>query len=54
MMLLSSGTEVVVDVLVVVLLLVPRTVNASEGIDPTLFSEAEGTGHLHQSKKLRK
>ncbi len=39
-MLLGSGTEVVVDVLVVVLLLVPRTVNASDGIDPTVFSDA--------------
>ena len=40
-MLLGSGTEVPVVVLLVVLLLVPRTVNASEGIEPTVFSEAE-------------
>jgi hypothetical protein len=38
-MLLGSGTEVEVLVLVVVTLL-PRTVNASEGTEPTEFSEA--------------
>ena len=39
MMLLGSGTEVVVLV-VVELLLVPRTVNDSDGIEPMVFSEA--------------
>src|SRR5579863_9215689 len=39
MMLLGSGTEVVL-VVVVVLLVVPKTVNDSEGIEPTEFSEA--------------
>ena len=41
MTLLGSGTEPVLVVVVVVLLPVARTVNASEGIDPTEFSEAE-------------
>lgn len=44
MMLLGSGTDVpvlVVVLLVVVLVLLPRTVKASEGIEPTVFSEAE-------------
>ncbi len=44
MMLLGSGTVLVVLVLVVLLLvleLLPRTVNASEGIVPTSLSEAE-------------
>ena len=41
MMLLGSGTEVVVELLLLLLLLaVPKTVNASEGMEPTLFSEA--------------
>jgi hypothetical protein len=40
MMLPGSGTVPVVLVLVLVLLLVPRTVNDSEGIDPTEFCEA--------------
>ena len=39
--LLGSGTVPVVVVLVVVLLLVPRTVKDSEGIVPTLLCEAE-------------
>jgi hypothetical protein len=42
MMLLGSGVVPVVVVLVLVVLdWVPRTVNASEGIVPTEFSEAE-------------
>lgn len=39
-MLLGSGTEVVVVLVVVELLLLPRTVNDSDGIEPTEFSEA--------------
>jgi hypothetical protein len=42
MMLLGSGTVPVVVVLVLVVLLsLPRTVKDSEGIVPTVFSEAE-------------
>ena len=41
MMLLGSGTVPVVLVVEVVLVDVPSTVNDSEGIDPTLFSEAD-------------
>ena len=44
MMLLGSGTVPLVVLVVVVELVVPvvpYTVNASEGIDPTEFSEAE-------------
>ena len=41
MMLLGSGTVPVVVVLVVVLLLVPRSVNDSEGIVPTELSDAD-------------
>lgn len=49
-MLLGSGTEVVVPVVVlVVLLLVPRIVNDSEGIDPTEFSSII---HLTQIRPL--
>jgi hypothetical protein len=39
MMVLGSGPKEVVVVVVVVV--TPRTVKASEGIEPTVFSEAE-------------
>ena len=50
MMLLGSGTVPVVVVLVlVVLLLVPRSVNASEGMVPTeLFDDKDGPSFSSQ------